>query len=114
MFVVNLPYALISSCVSFWIPGVVMIIMYCKIYKEAIRQRAALSRASSSTVLNNAHMRRSSGGSRNPSRTSHQLLLHPSDASDYGRPLSYRASAAELNIENGECECKRKTKKKKK
>ncbi|KAL6254544.1 hypothetical protein P5V15_014597 [Pogonomyrmex californicus] len=101
MFVVNLPYAVISSCVSFWIPGVVMIIMYCKIYKEAIRQRAALSRASSSTVLNNIHVRRSSGGSRHHSRTSHQLLLHPSDASDYGRPLSYRASAAELNVENG-------------
>ncbi|XP_018362242.1 PREDICTED: octopamine receptor beta-3R-like [Trachymyrmex cornetzi] len=101
MFVVNLPYAVISSCVSFWIPGVVMIIMYCKIYKEAVRQRAALSRASSSTVLNNVHVRRSSGGSRHHSRTSHQLLLHPSDASDYGRPPSYRASAAELNIENG-------------
>ncbi|XP_018396501.1 PREDICTED: octopamine receptor beta-3R-like [Cyphomyrmex costatus] len=101
MFVVNLPYAVISSCVSFWIPGVVMIIMYCKIYKEAVRQRAALSRASSSTVLNNVHVRRSSSGSRHHSRTSHQLLLHPSDASDYGRPPSYRASAAELNIENG-------------
>ncbi|XP_011694658.1 PREDICTED: octopamine receptor beta-3R-like [Wasmannia auropunctata] len=100
-FVVNRLYAVISSCVSFWIPGVVMIIMYCKIYKEAVRQRAALSRASSSTVLNNVHVRRSSGGSRHHSRTSHQLLLHPSDASDYGRPLSYRASAAELNVENG-------------
>ncbi|KAL0121399.1 hypothetical protein PUN28_006723 [Cardiocondyla obscurior] len=101
MFVVNLPYAVISSCVSFWIPGIVMIIMYYKIYKEAIRQRAALSRASSSTILNNIHVRRSSGGSRHHSRTSHQLLLHPSDASDYGRPPSYRASAAELNVENG-------------
>lgn len=104
-FVVNRPYAIVSSLVSFWIPGVVMIIMYCKIYKEAVRQRAALSRASSSTVLNNAvNARRSSGSSRHHSRTSHQLLLHPSDASDYGRsPLSYRASAAELNVENGEC-----------
>lgn len=106
-FVVNLPYAVISSCVSFWIPGVVMIIMYCKIYKEAVRQRAALSRASSSTVLNNIHVRRSSSGSRHHSRTSHQLLLHPSDASDYGRPPSYRASAAELNVENGECKRER-------
>ncbi|XP_012215397.1 octopamine receptor beta-1R-like isoform X2 [Linepithema humile] len=100
-FVANRPYAVISSCVSFWIPGVVMIIMYLKIYKEAIRQRAALSRVSSSTVLNSVQVRRSSSGSRHHSRTSHQLLLHPSDASDYGRPLSYRASAAELNIENG-------------
>ncbi|KAG5316378.1 OCTB3 protein, partial [Acromyrmex insinuator] len=59
-FRVNLPYALISSCVSFWIPGLVMIIMYCKIYKEAIRQRKALSRTSSNIVLNSVHHHRSS------------------------------------------------------
>ncbi|XP_012215401.1 octopamine receptor beta-1R-like isoform X3 [Linepithema humile] len=59
-FRVNLPYAVISSCVSFWIPGLVMIIMYCKIYKEAIRQRKALSRTSSNIVLNSVHHHRSS------------------------------------------------------
>ncbi|XP_025992267.1 octopamine receptor beta-3R isoform X3 [Solenopsis invicta] len=59
-FRVNLPYALISSCVSFWIPGLVMIIMYCRIYKEAIRQRKALSRTSSNIVLNSVHHHRSS------------------------------------------------------
>ncbi|XP_020284454.1 octopamine receptor beta-3R-like isoform X2 [Pseudomyrmex gracilis] len=102
-FVVNLPYAVVSSCVSFWIPGVVMIVMYYKIYKEAIRQRAAVSRAGSSTVLSKIHARRSSSGSsRHNSRTSHQLLLqHPSDASNYERPLSCRTSVAELNVENG-------------
>lgn len=99
IFAVNRPFALISSSVSFWIPGVVMIIMYCKIYKEAVRQKEALSRASSNTILNSIHQHRMST-SRHHSRTSHQLLLHPSDASDYGRP-NYR-SAIELNIENGE------------
>ncbi|XP_032682733.1 octopamine receptor beta-3R-like isoform X2 [Odontomachus brunneus] len=59
-FVVNRPYAVISSCVSFWIPGLVMIVMYCKIYKEAIRQRKALSRTSSNIVLNSVHHHRSS------------------------------------------------------
>ncbi|CAK9800906.1 Octopamine receptor beta-1R [Anthophora quadrimaculata] len=99
MFVVNKPYAVISSSVSFWIPGFVMIVMYCKIYKEAVRQREALSRASSNTVLNSVHLHRAST-SRHHSRASHQLLLHPSDASDFGRPVSYR-TAAELNVENG-------------
>ncbi|XP_026673908.1 uncharacterized protein LOC113465009, partial [Ceratina calcarata] len=99
-FVVNRLYAVISSSVSFWIPGVVMIVMYCKIYKEAVRQREALSRASSNTVLNSVHLHRSST-SRHHSRASHQLLLHPSDASDFGRPVSYRAPS-ELNVENGE------------
>ncbi|XP_076249499.1 octopamine receptor beta-2R-like [Calliopsis andreniformis] len=98
VFVVNKVYAVVSSSVSFWIPGLVMIVMYCKIYKEAVRQREALSRASSNTVLNSVHLHRAS--SRHHSRASHQLLLHPSDASDFGRPMSYR-TAAELNMENG-------------
>ncbi|XP_066582360.1 octopamine receptor beta-1R-like isoform X1 [Prorops nasuta] len=98
-FVVNRAYAVISSSVSFWIPGFVMIMMYCKIYKEAVRQREALSRASSNTVLNSVHLHRVSS-SRYPSRTSHQLLLHPSDASDYGRSSFSSRSGAELN-ENG-------------
>nr|CCO13925.1 octopamine beta-type receptor 4 [Apis mellifera] len=59
-FVVNRPYAVISSCISFWIPGLVMIVMYCKIYKEAVRQRKALGRTSSNIVLNSVHHHRSS------------------------------------------------------
>ncbi|XP_015585482.1 octopamine receptor beta-3R isoform X1 [Cephus cinctus] len=98
IFVVNRAYAVISSSISFWIPGIVMIVMYYKIYKEAVRQRKALSRASSNTVLNSVHLHRVST-SRHNSRASHQLLLHPSDASDMRRP-SYR-SATELNIKNG-------------
>ncbi|XP_034938264.1 octopamine receptor beta-3R-like [Chelonus insularis] len=96
VFVVNRPYALISSSVSFWVPGLVMIVMYCKIYKEAIRQREALSRASSNTVLNSVHLHRVST-SRHHSRTSHQLLLHPSD--DFRRTSCN--TAVELNAENG-------------
>lgn len=33
IFVVNKTYAIISSSVSFWIPGVVMITMYYRIYR---------------------------------------------------------------------------------
>jgi len=58
IFVVNKYYALISSGVSFWIPGVVMVTMYYKIYKEAVRQREALSRTSSNIVLNSIHQHR--------------------------------------------------------
>ncbi|XP_065226482.1 octopamine receptor beta-3R-like [Planococcus citri] len=57
-FVVNNYYLIISSSVSFWIPGVVMVIMYYRIYKEAIRQRKALSRTSSNIVLNSIHQQR--------------------------------------------------------
>lgn len=33
IFVVNKTYAIISSSISFWIPGLVMITMYCRIYR---------------------------------------------------------------------------------
>ncbi|GLV32604.1 Octopamine beta1 receptor [Carabus blaptoides fortunei] len=41
-FTVNKPYAVISSSVSFWLPGAVMIIMYYRIYVEADRQERML------------------------------------------------------------------------
>lgn len=43
-FTVNKTYALISSTVSFWFPGVVMIYMYYRIYREADRQERMLYR----------------------------------------------------------------------
>lgn len=43
-FQVSKTYAVISSSVSFWIPGMVMIFMYCRIYVEADRQERMLYR----------------------------------------------------------------------
>lgn len=43
-FKVNTAYAIVSSSVSFWIPGIVMIYMYYKIYQEADRQERLLYR----------------------------------------------------------------------
>lgn len=43
-FKVNKLYSVISSSVSFWIPGIVMMLMYYKIYKEADRQERLLYR----------------------------------------------------------------------
>ncbi|XP_070490818.1 octopamine receptor beta-3R-like isoform X2 [Chironomus tepperi] len=55
-FVVNKVYAVVSSSISFWIPGIVMITMYYRIFKEAVRQRKALSRTSSNILLNSVHL----------------------------------------------------------
>ncbi|KAI4462342.1 adrenergic receptor-related g-protein coupled receptor [Holotrichia oblita] len=74
-FIVNNYYAIISSSISFWIPGIVMVVMYCRIYKEAIRQRKALSRTSSNIILNSIHQHRTS--TYNPRYGDH--FLHPSD-----------------------------------
>ncbi|XP_070514572.1 octopamine receptor beta-3R-like [Cardiocondyla obscurior] len=98
-FRVNLPYALISSCVSFWIPGLVMIIMYCRIYKEAIRQRKALSRTSSNIVLNSVHHHRSS------TRHHHhqQMLLQAAaDTGELALHTAHFAVPTELHAVNGE------------
>ncbi|XP_063992189.1 octopamine receptor beta-1R-like isoform X2 [Diachasmimorpha longicaudata] len=43
-FRVNKPYAVVSSSVSFWGPGIIMLIMYYKIYREADRQERLLYR----------------------------------------------------------------------
>lgn len=75
IFVVNTYYAMISSSVSFWIPGVVMVTMYCRIYKEAIRQRKALSRTSSNIILNSIHQHRTSTYGHRYG----EHYLHPSD-----------------------------------
>lgn len=76
-----------------------MVIMYYKIYKEAVRQREALSKASSNPVLNTVHQHRIST-LRSHSRTSHQLLLQAQETGEYTKP-TYK-TAIELNIENGE------------
>ncbi|CAM1296160.1 Htr4 (predicted) [Pycnogonum litorale] len=41
-FIVNKPYAVISSSVSFWIPCVIMVFTYLRIYREATRQEKML------------------------------------------------------------------------
>lgn len=41
-FKVNLPYSIISSSVSFWIPGAVMLFTYWRIYLEATKQEKML------------------------------------------------------------------------
>ncbi|GBP05844.1 Octopamine receptor beta-1R [Eumeta japonica] len=43
-FTVNKVYAVVSSSVSFWIPGVIMLCMYYRIYVEADRQERMLYR----------------------------------------------------------------------
>ena len=46
VFRVNKPYAFISSTLTFWVPVVIMLVMYHRIYKEAVRQKEAIRRSS--------------------------------------------------------------------
>ncbi|XP_066905209.1 octopamine receptor beta-1R-like [Halyomorpha halys] len=72
-FLVNKPYAVISSSVSFWVPGVIMIFMYYRIYIEADRQERMLySYAASMSVRSwrsEDEMRRESSRRRSQERS---------------------------------------------
>lgn len=46
IFKVNKPYALLSSTLTFWVPVVIMLYMYHRIYREALRQKEAIRRSS--------------------------------------------------------------------
>ncbi|RWS06280.1 Octopamine receptor beta-2R-like protein [Dinothrombium tinctorium] len=52
--VVNTVYAVISSSVSFWIPGFVMVFTYWKIYQEATKQEKMICKTQMMTQQNNA------------------------------------------------------------
>ncbi|XP_002072656.2 octopamine receptor beta-3R isoform X1 [Drosophila willistoni] len=92
-FVVNKAYALISSSVSFWIPGIVMLVMYWRIFKEAVRQRKALSRTSSNILLNSVHM----GHTQQPTSLSY---LHPSDCDLNATSTREETHSALSNLED--------------
>ncbi|XP_034116929.2 octopamine receptor beta-3R-like isoform X2 [Drosophila albomicans] len=92
-FVVNKAYALISSSVSFWIPGIVMLVMYWRIFKEAVRQRKALSRTSSNILLNSVHM----GHTQQPTNLSY---LHPSDCDLNTKSAREETISAVSNLED--------------
>ncbi|VVC38294.1 Adrenoceptor family,GPCR, rhodopsin-like, 7TM,G protein-coupled receptor, rhodopsin-like [Cinara cedri] len=55
-FVVNKKYAVVSSSVSFWVPGVIMLFTYYRIYQEADRQERMLYRSKVAAALLNKHL----------------------------------------------------------
>ncbi|KAL5232937.1 hypothetical protein ACI65C_000347 [Semiaphis heraclei] len=69
-FVVNKQYAVVSSGVSFWVPGVIMLFTYYRIYQEADRQERMLYRCV--PPLHHTLVQRSS--------TRHPLCLYSSSA----------------------------------
>ncbi|KAG9510335.1 Octopamine receptor beta-2R, partial [Fragariocoptes setiger] len=50
-FVVNRIYSIVSSSISFWIPGSIMIFMYWRIFKEAVRQEAFIYKQQQQSAL---------------------------------------------------------------
>ncbi|KAF0292994.1 Octopamine receptor beta-2R [Amphibalanus amphitrite] len=63
-FVVNRPYAVISSSISFWIPSTIMCVMYYFVYQEAVRQAKFLYKNASAASRSQIAM----NGTISPSR----------------------------------------------
>jgi len=58
LFEVNIVYGIVSSCVSFWTPAVVIVFAYVKIFREARRQQArirSLTSTSSTSTPSHQH-----------------------------------------------------------
>lgn len=55
-FKVNVVYAVVSSSMSFWIPGIIMLVMYYRIYREADRQEMMVFRSTVAALLLNKHL----------------------------------------------------------
>uniref|UniRef100_T1GLN6 G-protein coupled receptors family 1 profile domain-containing protein n=1 Tax=Megaselia scalaris TaxID=36166 RepID=T1GLN6_MEGSC len=51
IFVVNKPYCIISSSISFWIPCTIMIFTYLAIFREANRQEKQMAARVESTMI---------------------------------------------------------------
>ncbi|XP_050084076.1 uncharacterized protein LOC126570386 isoform X2 [Anopheles aquasalis] len=96
IFVVNKTYAIISSSISFWIPGIVMVTMYYRIFKEAVRQRKALSRTSSNILLNSVQI---NNASNTLHANHHHHHHHHHQQHPHHRHHHLRASDCDLGID---------------
>lgn len=98
IFITNKYYAVISSSISFWIPGIVMVTMYCRIYKEAVRQRKALTRTSSNIILNSIHQHRTSYRDR---YSDHYLHPYDSELTTVGQINGRRSTSSGSAVSYG-------------
>ena len=50
-FVPNLPYAFISSTLTFWFPVILMVTVYYRVYREAMKQKVAMEKMTNIRTL---------------------------------------------------------------
>ncbi|XP_049880747.1 octopamine receptor beta-1R-like [Pectinophora gossypiella] len=94
-FTVNKVYAVISSSVSFWIPGVIMLYMYYRIYMEADRQERMLYRSKVAALLLDKHLQINGISMGEAMRERHSIQMQPMASSKMKRE---RKAARTLGI----------------
>jgi len=50
-FVTNVPYAFISSTLTFWFPVILMVLVYYRVYREAMKQKTAMEKMTNIRAL---------------------------------------------------------------
>ncbi|KAF2363285.1 G protein-coupled receptor rhodopsin-like [Trinorchestia longiramus] len=93
-FEVNAGYALLSSCLSFWVPCTVMLVMYFRIFQEARKQEAAImSRTNSSSHMNHSRRKR-------PIQTKLRQMFSPAENVRIRRDSSEKQDHPNLQLEH--------------
>ena len=80
-FRVNKAYAIISSTTSFWIPAVIMVFVYAKIFREANKQSKAIEKltrikGTSMEHLNEVHNNGANSDTPSPTKNINHVLPH--------------------------------------
>ena len=80
--IVNIPYALISSTVSFWLPCGFMLTAYYKIYREAIKQEKFIYKTQQMANASNHHHQQQQQNRVNTNPNTHLNAPRHSSASE--------------------------------
>ena len=100
-FVPNIPYAFISSALTFWFPVIIMLAVYYKVYREAMKQKKSMERTNNiRTIPLNRNCVKNSF--ENDKATTE--LLDQSNSSDLETQKANMMSRAELERSNSSSE----------
>lgn len=94
---VNTPYAIISSSVSFWLPCAVMLFVYWRIYMEATKQEKMLYKSQMGPHPHSNHAR-SRGSSADQANRDHITVHAPPHRGSHDDPESGQSTPTKRSI----------------
>ena len=83
-FETNVPYAFISSALTFWFPVIIMLAVYYKVFKEAMKQKKNMERMNNIRTLPVTN--KSVKNSFESDKTNTDLLEQSNSSDEIGKP----------------------------